>query len=169
MRQRVAIARALLHEPQIVFLDEPTAGLDPEAARTVRTFIAELRQGGRTVFLTTHNLAEADELCDQVAVFRTRLLQVGAPGELRTRLFGRGTVVRLAGEASAWRDMVARLPFVRAVAADGQALTVALDDPDGSNPALVQALVQAGAPVRYVEALAHSLEDVYLELLERAE
>lgn len=71
MRQKLAIARALLHEPAIIFLDEPTAGLDPEAARTVREFIKELRAEGRTIFLTTHNLPEADELCDTIAVFRT--------------------------------------------------------------------------------------------------
>jgi ABC-2 type transport system ATP-binding protein len=86
MRQKLAIARALLHEPAIIFLDEPTAGLDPEAARTVREFIKELRAEGRTIFLTTHNLPEADELCDTIAVFRTRLLRIGAPDAPRRTL-----------------------------------------------------------------------------------
>ncbi|HSO27584.1 MAG TPA: ABC transporter ATP-binding protein, partial [Anaerolineales bacterium] len=73
MKQKLAIARALLHEPRILFLDEPTSALDPEAARLVREFIAELGREGRTIFLCTHNLDEADRLCDRVAVFKTRL------------------------------------------------------------------------------------------------
>jgi ABC-2 type transport system ATP-binding protein len=69
MRQKLAIARALIHEPRLLFLDEPTAALDPEAAHMVREFIQELRKQGRTIFLTTHNLDEADRLCDHIAVF----------------------------------------------------------------------------------------------------
>ncbi len=165
MRQRVAIARALLHEPAVVFLDEPTAGLDPEAARTVREFIRALRAEGRTIFLTTHNLPEADELCDLVGIFRTRLLRLDTPAGLRAALFGRGTRIHLAGEGAAWADIVRALPFVRRVVAAGNRLAVTLDDPDRDNPALVRALVEAGAAVCYVEPVHHSLEDVYLELL----
>src|SRR5262245_46469706 len=98
MRQKLAIARALLHEPAVVFLDEPTASLDPEAARTVRDFIKQLRAEGRTIFLTTHNLPEADELCDLIAVFRGRLLRLDTPANLRAGLFGRGTLLRLVGD-----------------------------------------------------------------------
>src|SRR5436190_154692 len=82
------IARALLHEPKIIFLDEPTSGLDPEAARVVRDFIKQLRTEGRTIFLTTHNLPEADELCDLIGVFRSRLLRLGTPAHLRIGMFG---------------------------------------------------------------------------------
>ncbi len=116
MRQKLAIARALLHEPALVFLDEPTAGLDPEAARTVRDFIKELRAEGRTIFLTTHNLPEADELCDLIAVFRSRLLRLDTPANLRAGLFGRGTLLRLAGDPAAWVPLTRELPFVRDVA-----------------------------------------------------
>ncbi len=84
MKQKLAIARALLHEPRILFLDEPTAGLDPEASHLVREFIAELKKEGRTIFLCTHNLDEADRLCDRVGVFKTRLLVVDTPANLRT-------------------------------------------------------------------------------------
>src|SRR5579859_6829011 len=91
MRQKLAIARALLHEPKIIFLDEPTSGLDPEAARTVRDFVKDLRAEGHTIFLTTHNLPEADELCDMIGVFRTTLVRVDTPSNLRSSLFGRGT------------------------------------------------------------------------------
>ncbi len=82
MKQKLAIARALLHEPRILFLDEPTAGLDPESAHLVREFIVELKKQGRTIFLCTHNLDEADHLCDRVGVFKTRLLVVDTPAKL---------------------------------------------------------------------------------------
>jgi len=141
MRQKLAIARALLHEPAVVFLDEPTAGLDPEASRTVRDFVKGLRAEGRTIFLTTHNLPEADELCDLIAVFRTRLLRLDTPAGLRTGLFGRGTLVRVAGDAAPWAPAARTLPFVRGVAVRDGALAITLDDPDAQNPSLVQALV----------------------------
>jgi len=169
MRQKLAIVRALLHEPEIVFLDEPTSGLDPEASRIVRDFIKELRSGGRTIFLTTHNLPEADELCDLIAVFRTRLLQVGTPDNLRAGLFGRGTEVRVAGDPAVWLPTVKALPFVHDAAVREDTLAIALDDPDTQNPPLVQALVKAGAPIRAVAPVAHSLEDVYLQLLENGD
>jgi ABC-2 type transport system ATP-binding protein len=165
MRQKLAIARALLHEPAVVFLDEPSAGLDPEAARTVRDFIKGLRSAGRTIFLTTHNLPEADELCDLVGVFRTRLLRVDTPQNLRAGLFGRGTLVRLGGEPAPWIELVRGLPFVRSATPRDGAIAVNLDDPDAQNPLLAEALVRAGAAIRYIEPLDHSLEEVYLELL----
>lgn len=166
MRQKLAIARALLHEPRVIFLDEPTAGLDPEAARTVRDFIKELRSEGRTIFLTTHNLPEADELCDLIGVFRTQLLRVDTPVNLRTGLFGRGTQVRVVGDASGWASTARSLSFVRQVTSQDDRLLVTLDNPDEQNPHLVQALVTAGAQIRFVEPIAHSLEEVYLELIE---
>ena len=95
MKQKLAIARALLHEPPIVFLDEPTSALDPESARLVRDFIAELSRQGRTIFLCTHNLDEADRLCDRIGVFKTRLLVVDTPERLRRQLFGRKVVFHL--------------------------------------------------------------------------
>lgn len=165
MRQKLAIARALLHEPEVIFLDEPTAGLDPEAARTVREFIKELRAEGRTIFLTTHNLPEADELCDVIAVFRTRLLRIGAPAALRAELFGNGVRIRIVGDADRFLGVVRALPFVHAAAADGDALNVSLDNPDEHNPPLVRALIEAGAAIRYVEPREHTLEDVYLQLV----
>jgi len=168
MRQKLAIARALLHEPRVIFLDEPTAGLDPEAARTVRDFIKELRSEGRTIFLTTHNLPEADELCDLIGVFRTQLLRVDTPVNLRTGLFGRGTQVRVVGDASGWASTARSLSFVRQVTSQDDRLLVTLDNPDEQNPQLVQALVTAGAQIRFVEPIAHSLEEVYLELIEDA-
>jgi len=169
MRQKLAIARAVLHEPRVVFLDEPTSGLDPEASLVVRRFIHDLRGEGRTIFLTTHNLPEADELCDLIGVFRTRLLVVDTPQNLRARLFGRGTRVRVSGGASRWLETLRGLSFVRDVVAEGDALRVTLADPDAENPRLVRALVLAGAEIQSVEPVSHSLEEVYLGLLESRE
>src|SRR5713101_8544255 len=166
MRQKLAIARALLHEPRVIFLDEPTAGLDPEAARTVRDFIKELRSEGRTIFLTTHNLPEADELCDLIGVFRTQLLRLGTPANLRAGMFGSGTQVRVDGDAAHWLETVRALSFVQDAAASESTLSVSLAHPDEQNPQLVQALVTAGAQIRFVEPTSHSLEEVYLELVE---
>lgn len=165
MRQKLAIARALLHEPPVIFLDEPTSGLDPEAARTVRDFIKQLRDEGRTIFLTTHNLAEAEELCDMIGIFRTRLLRLDSPANLRAEASGRGTIIQVQGEAAHWEAVIKVLPFVDKVTIKGNTLTAALDNPDQRNPELVAALVAAGARIQYVQPLLQSLEDVYLKLV----
>jgi ABC-2 type transport system ATP-binding protein len=165
MRQKLAIARALLHEPPVVFLDEPTSGLDPEAARTVLNFIKTLKAEGRTIILTTHILPEADELCDTICIFKTRLIRMDSPDRLRAGLFGRGVEVRLTSDASNFVGVAKALPFVKQAIAKNSTLSVQLDDPDGQSPALVQALITAGAQIRSVEATSHSLEEVYLQLI----
>ncbi len=165
MRQKLAVARTLVHEPQVLFFDEPTAGLDPEAARIVRDLIESLRSAERTIFLCTHNLDEADRLCDRVALFRTALVKVGQPAALRDEMYGRRTVIHLANYRPGMEDEV-ELPFVRGVeVADGK-LVVSIDDPDVQNPIIVRRLVEIGAEVQYVGELRMSLEDVYLELME---
>jgi ABC-2 type transport system ATP-binding protein len=169
MRQKIAIARSLLHEPQIIFLDEPTAGLDPEAARTVRDFIRELRADGRTIFLTTHNLPEADELCDLIGVFKTRLIRLDTPSNLRAALFGQGITIRITGDPAPLIAIIQELPFVQRVSVGDNAISVDLDQPEQHNPQLIKRLVEAGAQIRYVEPRAHTLEEVYLELVARSE
>ena len=169
MKQKLAIARALVHEPRTLFLDEPTAGLDPEAAKIVRDFIVQLKATGRTIFLCTHNLDEADRLCDRVAVFKTHLIQVDTPANLRLALSpaGRTVVFHLLNPNEGLAEAARRLPFVHeARLLDGK-LAVTLADPERDNPALVWRLVEAGAEVQFVGELRHSLEEVYLELVHR--
>ncbi len=166
MRQKLAIARALLHEPKMIFLDEPTSGLDPEAAKVVRDFIKVLRSEGRTIFLTTHNLPEADELCDLIGVFRSRLLRLDTPANLRVSVFGSGTQVRVVGDAARWVEPVRALAFVQQVTASENILTINLPHPNEQNPEVVRKLVAAGADICAVEPSSHSLEDVYMELVE---
>jgi ABC-2 type transport system ATP-binding protein len=165
MRQKLAIARALLHEPQILFLDEPTSGLDPEMARLVRAFIEELKQAGRTIFLCTHNLDEADRLCDRIAVFNTRLVAVDTPKALRAQLYDRVVVFHLAEMQPAFAERVRAHTAVRSVEVIEHKLVVGLDDPEAHNPELIAALVGAGARVQFVGELRRSLEDVYMRLV----
>jgi len=168
MKQKLAITRALLHEPRILFLDEPTAGLDPEASHLVREFIAELKKEGRTIFLCTHNLDEADRLCDRIGVFKSHLLVMDTPANLRTSVFGRKAVfhLRLADENIA--SAVRKLAFVQEVKVVENKLVVTLDNPDIQNPEVVRTLVNAGADIKFVGELRHSLEDVYLQLVKGA-
>lgn len=168
MKQKLAIARALLHEPPLLFLDEPTAGLDPEASRLVRDFISELRQEGRTIFICTHNLDEADRLCDRVAVFKTHLLVVDTPGNLRTQLFGRKVVFHLRQLQPNFAPSIKNLPFVDAVQEIDNKLVVTLDDPETNNPLIIRKLVEQNAEVQFVGELRRSLEDVYLQLVHSA-
>ena len=165
MRQKLAIARALLHEPEILFLDEPTAGLDPEAAKTVRDLIETLRSKERTIFLCTHNLDEADRLCDRVALFKTRLVTIGEPEALREQMYGRRSVVHLANYREGMENEL-RLPFVKRIDAVDGRLVVLLNDPEAENPMLVRRLVELGAEVQFVTELRVSLEDMYLDLME---
>jgi ABC-2 type transport system ATP-binding protein len=166
MKQKLAIARALLHEPPMLFLDEPTAALDPESAHLVRDFIAELRREGRTIFLCTHNLDEADRLCDRIGVFKTRLLVVDSPDRLRRQVFGRKVVFHLRSLEPELVSQVAALPFVEDAQSLDHRLLVTLDDPEAHNPEIVRLLVGAGAEVQFVGELRHSLEDVYLRLVQ---
>jgi len=165
MRQKLAIARALLHEPKLLFLDEPTSGLDPEAAKLVRDFIAELKTEGRTIFLCTHNLDEADRLCERIGIFKTRLITVDSPANLRKRLYGRKVVFHLKHLEPAWVEMLKALPFVKEAQALDAKLVLGLDNPEDENPIILRQLVEAGAEVQFVGELRHSLEEVYLKLV----
>ncbi len=167
MKQKVAIARAALHEPRIVFLDEPTTGLDPDAAKTVRAFIGQIRDEGRTVFLCTHNLDEADRLCDRIAFFRRKVLRLDTPAGLRAELYGQATEFRLLPRPREedLRRVLAVEGVRSAVALDG-AIVVSSDDPLRTNPLVIRALVESGAVLAYVTERRVPLEDVYLRIVE---
>ncbi|HWC07161.1 MAG TPA: ABC transporter ATP-binding protein [Gemmatimonadota bacterium] len=163
MRQKLALARALLHEPGILLLDEPTAGLDPHLARVVRDSIVSLREKGRTILLSTHNLEEAERLCDRVAMIQRRLVAFDRPAALRERLLSPRVRVRLA-ETDHGAAAARALPFVRAVTEEGGTLTVTLAESDAT-PDLVRGLVEAGARIQEVMAIRPTLEEVYLEIM----
>ncbi len=170
MRQKVAIARALLHEPDVVYLDEPTSALDPSAAKMVRDFVATLRDAGRSVVVCTHNLDEAERLCDRIGIMRGTLLLVDTPANLRRR--GRSASVRVdlvgARRPASFVDLLAELPFVEGAQVIDGSLLVEVGDPRGDNPELVRALVNAGARIVGVSEEVATLEQVYLDLVGEA-
>lgn len=169
MRQKLAVARALIHEPQILFLDEPTTGLDPEASKTVRDFVEELKNEGRTIFMTTHNLDEAERLCDRVGIFQQKLLTVDSPSNLREKMFGRKVVFHLSEVKPEWIDLVTNIAGAGNVEAVDNKLVISLQDPEASNPEIIKALVMAGAQLRFVGEIRHSLEQIYLEMVKSTE
>ena len=168
MKQKVALARALLHDPRIILLDEPTANLDPQTARAVRDLLLELRAGGCAIVVSTHNLDEIDRLADRVALIRTRLIASGEPAALRREIFGGRLRIRLTRDPLNV-DVISTV-LTRAGAADihvdGSILSMRVDNADTAAPAIVSALVAAGAGIREVADETAPLEDVYLRLLE---
>jgi ABC-2 type transport system ATP-binding protein len=167
LRQRVALARALLSDPQVLFLDEPTTGLDPAATRDVHWLIAALRQRGVTIFLTTHRLEEAERLCDRVAILNTTLRTIGRPDELREQLFARTLTVKTLAALPEPGRVFAGLPAVDGWHQGGPAAYIlAVSEAAVAAPAVARALVAAGAEVLSISESHHSLEDVYLELID---
>jgi ABC-2 type transport system ATP-binding protein len=168
LRQRVALARALLSDPEVLFLDEPTSGLDPAATHDVHELIAELGRGGVTIFLTTHRLGEAERLCDRVAILNRSLRTIGRPGELRDRLFAKTLTVRTLAPLPNPGRVLGGLPAVDGWQQDGPAsYLLAVSDPALAAPAAVRGLVAAGADVLAISESHYSLEDVYLELINK--
>jgi ABC-2 type transport system ATP-binding protein len=166
LRQRVALARALLSEPEVLFLDEPTAGLDPVATRDVHELIDELRGGGVTIFLTTHRLEEAERLCNRVAILNTTLRTIGRPDELRDRLFAKTLTVRTVAPLADPEGVFGGLAAVDGWREAGSAgYELAVSDTLAAAPAVTRALVAADADVLSIAESRHSLEDVYLELI----
>ena len=167
-RQRLALVAALLHEPPIVFLDEPTGGVDPEARRRFWDLIDELVAGGKTVFVTTHYMDEA-ERCHRVALMHAgRLLALDSVPNLK-RLFPRGTIVEVSCSRPAQAmAKLERLPGVREVALFGNGLHVVLSEPAVAST-LERSLVASGCEDATVREISPSLEDVFIRVIARAE
>ncbi|MSO29380.1 MAG: heme ABC exporter ATP-binding protein CcmA [Acidobacteria bacterium] len=165
LKQRVALARTLLHRPDIVLLDEPTAGLDPESARDVRELVLRLRDEHRAVLMSTHNLDEVERIADRVAVMRSRLVALDTPAALRSRLFGARLLVIIAQPAEAFVASVSG-PGIADVHAQASTLSIAVDDAATRAPEIVKRLVAAGADIQSVMPDEPTLEQVYLRLVE---
>ncbi|HEU5383391.1 MAG TPA: ABC transporter ATP-binding protein [Ktedonobacteraceae bacterium] len=167
MKQKLAVARALLHHPPLIFLDEPTAGLDPIAAAALRNDLASLvAHEGVTVFLTTHNLAEAEKLCAQVAVIRQgKLLAVGTSDELRARTGSQEAEIVGRGFTEQMLALMRSRPGVAQADLHNGHLLIELRGESEMGP-LVRLLVGAGAEVEEVRRGRASLEDVFLTLME---
>jgi ABC-2 type transport system ATP-binding protein len=168
MKQKLAVARALIHEPQILFMDEPTANLDPEAAKTVRDFILELKKEKKTIFLNTHNLDEAQRICDKIGILNTKLHAIGTPKDLEQKVRGKQTIISLEQVNKKILDALKGLPL-KNITTDGNKVIFDVADPDKENWAAVEAIVLAGGHVNLVNVVGSTLEDVYLKLVRESE
>ena len=160
MRRRLELAQALVHEPEVLFLDEPTIGLDVAGRRGIWTHIAELRKRGMTVFVTTHYMDEADQACNRVGVIaRGRLAAVDAPAALRHQLGGERISIQIDRPAPPVSVEGARL-----VRREGDRLVYHADDAADAVPALIAGLTAEGIRVSGLEVAAPTLDDVFLAL-----
>jgi ABC-2 type transport system ATP-binding protein len=168
MKQKLAIARALIHEPKILFLDEPTASLDPEATKMVRDFILELKKEKRTIFLNTHMLDEAERICDRVAILNTHLIAMGSPEELSHSLLGKKSVVIVDSITDSIIKNIESLGFEKIVVNNNK-MTIDVNDPSRDNPFIIRAIQDADGQVQSISELVPSLEDIYLKEIRRNE
>lgn len=164
MKQKVAIVRALVHDPELLIMDEPTANLDPEMAKTVREVILDLKKEGRTILLNTHNLDEAQRICTRIGVLKTKLLAVDTPENLERAVSGSKTVIRL-DKIDATILNAVNLVRPKSVTSNGNLLILELADPEKETPIVVKAIASAGGKIQSVTETSASLEDVYLRLV----
>ena len=164
MRQRLHLARALLHDPSVLILDEPSAGLDPAGARQLRTMIRNLPIGGRSVLITTHDLTEAEEVCDRVVVLdQGRVVGQASPYELRRRAVDSlGVCIELPDAKELATEVLDRVPGVRRVARRGGVLRIYTTD---AGPAISFLVDELGIDTSGFHVSPPSLEDAYLELV----
>ncbi len=168
MKQKIAIARALIHNPKCIFLDEPTASLDPAASKMVREYILELKSRGNTILINTHNLSEAERICDTVALVKNRIVKVGNPKELARGLFARTICFTLDKIPSSLIKDISFLDFISQAQVKGNHLILNVKNPEEDNPRVIAWLTEQGIHVQFVSEEEHSLEDVYLKLIEEA-
>jgi ABC-2 type transport system ATP-binding protein len=170
LAQRLQIARALLHEPAVLFLDEPTAGLDPQARLALWDLAREMNRSGRTILLTTHDMEEADVLCERIAVIdHGKLLALDAPARLKASVGAQRIVTVTLGRADdgAARTRIERIAAVNRVDSDGRTLRVYADVEQGLVPEVVNAVSDAGEELRDLSVSEPTLEAVYLKLTGR--
>jgi ABC-2 type transport system ATP-binding protein len=167
MKQKLAIARCLLHDPKVLFLDEPTAGLDPESSKEIRDKIGEMRDEGRAIILCTHNLDEAERLCDEVALIKTELIALDSPANLKRKAFKNTIEITFVEKAVHYLDLLKNKGFADSQLVGDNSISVAISDIQADNPAIIKELVNAGAGIVFVKEISHSLEDVYLNLMEK--
>jgi ABC-2 type transport system ATP-binding protein len=169
MQQKLAIVRSMVHEPRVLFLDEPTAALAPESAKVVRDFILELKQERRTIFLCTHNLYEAERLCDRVAIINSKLIAVGSPNELERKFGPSRTEIHLKRVSKRMVDAIKRVKHVDGVEVAGNRLLIDSKDSEAVNPVVIETIVKLGGKVLYVTRSANALEETYLKLVKESE
>ncbi|HZU35474.1 MAG TPA: ABC transporter ATP-binding protein [Gemmataceae bacterium] len=171
-RQRLAVACALVGDPDLLFLDEPTTGLDPQSRRQLWDIIRGFRTQGRTVLLTTHYMDEAERLCDRVAIVdHGQVIALGSPAELIASLGGENIIEFAVNDQNGHADLeptaLASLPSVRAVRAESGRLSLSVTQPHVALPALLERLQQEGRELAHLTTRHASLEDVFVTLTGR--
>jgi ABC-2 type transport system ATP-binding protein len=169
MRQKLALARALIHNPPVLLLDEPTSAMDPESARLVRNAIADLRSAERTIILCTHNLAEAEELADQIVIIRRgKIIAQGSPSNLKQVLLGTGEYeMHLATNLNGQVEEL--LSGMEITARGPNWFRYRTEVPDQTNPVILKSMLDAGLPVVRLQEVSRSLEQVYLHAINSPE
>jgi len=169
MRQKLALVRALMNQPPVLLLDEPTSAMDPESARTVRDAIHQLRSSDRSIILCTHNLLEAEELADQVAIIRKgKIILTGSPSTLKQKLLGLPEYeVRLANQVDG--KMPEMPDGVRMTTQGDRWLRFRVETPQSNNPELIQNLIKAKMKIVSFQEVQRSLESAYLEAMRTTE
>jgi ABC-2 type transport system ATP-binding protein len=165
MKQKVAISRALIHDPKLLFFDEPTANLDPEASKMVRDFILKLKKDGKTIFINTHNMDETQRICDRIGILKTKLLAVSTPEQLEKTVWGSRTVIQVEQINDQILAAVRKLE-PKGISVEENRIIVALSDPQKENPDFVQAVISAGGRIQYVTQLNPGLEETYLKIIQ---
>ncbi len=135
------------------------------SSKTVLTFVFRVEKEKRTIFLNTHNLSEAERLCDRIGILKTRIIAVDSPQNLERSLYSRKTIVHLQNPPAEVTEAVRGLNFVKSLRVSDNKLILDMDDPEHDNPELVRAIVSAGGNIQYVTELRSTLEDVYLKLI----
>ncbi len=168
-KQRLALGCAILHEPPILFLDEPTSGVDPIARRDFWDLIYQLSEAGHTIFVSTHYMDEA-EYCHRLALmYRGRIIALGAPDDLKASLRSHRLMDLNSSDPLASIKALERMDGILDVAVFGGGLHVTVDDPDAASPRIREALAAQGIEIRHLEAIEPSMEDVFVAMIEREE
>jgi len=162
MKQKLAIVRAIMHDPEYLFLDEPTASLDPQSAKWVRDFIKSIKNEGKTVLLCTHNLNEAETLSDRIAILKNKLIAIGSPEELKRELFGNSIIFEYSGDEEKIKSALNSINIVYEI--KDKKLKIYLEN-EKQIPQIIKLLIDSGIDVYYVYKEKHTLEDIYLEML----
>ncbi len=168
MKQKLAITRALIHDPEILFLDEPTANLDPSSSKTVRDFLMELKSENKTIFINTHNLEEVQQICDKIGIMNTKLLRVSNQKDFKESVWGKKTVVQLESISGKFLNALNNLNKINSIenmTISENKLIFDVNDPQNENSDIIDMIVNAGGRIQYVTKLDPSLEDTYLEFL----
>ena len=169
MKQKLTLSRALIHEPKILFLDEPTAGLDPESAHMVRTFIENLKEEKITVFLCTHNLEEASSLSDRVCIINRNIIRIATLSELQNSDKNKRVEIIFKDNALRYTELLKEFKEVKDIQTNNNRVLALVEKPEITNPLIIKKLIDNGAGIIYFNEIKATLEEIYLDLIKNEE